>query len=217
MKFIKIIFIVYFSCTLFLSAKQTIILPLNNLNDTCNQESNISFIDANKDNVFDIFIINNCNYQLYAFPLIVNSTNEIIENQTAYLSQGSIEAKNYIILIFDPNSFHYTHKLYYDNKISKAILEDYTEQGSEPSTYEEADNYFYTQQMGSTLLITKKADIDVQSVFLCSLDGRIISNLQNVVGWSQFSFDMSLEPSGMYLLRFIARDRALTKRVIYLK
>jgi hypothetical protein len=71
--------------------------------------------------------------------------------------------------------------------------------------------------MGSILMITKKAQIDLQSVVLCSLDGKIISHLQNVVGLSLFSFDMSLEPSGMYLLRFIAIDRALTKRIIYVR
>lgn len=65
------------------------------------------------------------------------------------------------------------------------------------------------------LLVTKKADIDVQSVMLCSIDGRIISNLQTVAGMSQFSFDLSLEPSGIYILRFIASDKAMTNDFQY--
>ena len=211
-----IVVIIIFSFLQLYSKKPASILIFNT-GESCNKESKILFIDVNSDDTYDILFYDGCGNNPFAFSLLIFSSNVLYEYQTAYLTEGSIAAKNFIILIYDPNSFNYTHKLYYDNKISKAILEDYTEQGSEPSTYEEADNYFYTQQMGSTLLITKKADIDVQSVFLCSLDGRIISNLQNVVGWSQFSFDMSLEPSGMYLLRFIARDRALTKRVIYVR
>jgi hypothetical protein len=200
-----------------LNAKDAISIHLFNSDESCNIEPKIFFIDADNNNVWDILFYDGCNSKPVAFSLHVQSYVEININQTAYLTDGSIEAKNFIILIYDPNNFRYTHKLYYDNQISKAILEDYTDNGNNNITYEDADNYFNIQQMGSTLLITKKADIDVQTVYLCSLDGRIISNLQNVGGWSQFSFDMSLEPSGMYLLRFITPDKAMTKRVIYLR
>ena len=217
MKLLILIFILFCFCNTLLSPKETISIPLTNAGDSCITEPHIFFVDIDKNNVWDILFYNGCNSKSLAYSLQVLSLVEININQTAYLSDGSIEAKNFIILIYNPGTYKYTHKLYYDNQISKAVLEDYTDNGNEPSNYEEADNYFYTQQMGSTLLITKKAEIDVLSVMLCSLDGRIISNLQNVEGWSQFSFDLSLEPSGMYLLRFIARDKALTKRVIYLK
>ncbi|TAL70155.1 MAG: hypothetical protein EPN82_05950 [Bacteroidetes bacterium] len=212
-----VIFITLFFYVINLNAKQTQTLPIYNTGESCGREVRIWFIDANNNNIYDILFYDGCNNKPIAFSLLINSFNEIIETQTAYLYQGTIEAKNFTILIYDPNSFTYTHKLYYDNQISKAVLEDYTDNDNEPTTYEEADNYFYIQLMGSTLLITKKADIDVQSILLCSLDGRIISNLQNVEGWSQFSFNLSLEPSGMYLLRFIARDRAMTKRMVYLR
>ncbi|OGU38719.1 MAG: hypothetical protein A2X61_05520 [Ignavibacteria bacterium GWB2_35_12] len=212
-----LILFIFSICLSHLFAKQPLSLSLLNSSDNCDLGTKIWLIDANSDNIYDILIHNGCVNQPVAFSLSINSVNEINENQSAYLTQGSIAAKNFTILIYDTNSFKYTHKLYYDNQISKAILEDYTEQSSDHKTYEEADNYFYTQQMGSTLLITKKAEIDVQSVLLCSLEGKIISHLQNVEGWSQFSFDMSLEPSGMYLLRFIAREKVLTKRVMYVR
>ncbi|MCL5992018.1 MAG: hypothetical protein M1419_07945 [Bacteroidetes bacterium] len=214
-KFLSLL--VFAFCLTNLNAKQPLSLLLLNSGENCDLETKIWIIDANNDDTYDILFYNRCGNNPLAYSLLVKSLNEINVNQNAYLSQGSIEAKNFTILINDPNSSRYTHKLYYDNQISKAVLEDYTDNGNEPSTYEEADNYFYTQQMGNTLLITKKAEIDVKSVLLCSLDGRIISNLPNVEGWPQFMFDMSLEPSGIYLLRFIARDRALTKRVIYLR
>ncbi|MCL5990664.1 MAG: hypothetical protein M1419_00995 [Bacteroidetes bacterium] len=217
MKLLKLIFVIFCISISILNAKEAISIPLFNRDESCNIEPRIFFIDINNDNAWDILFFDKCSSKPIAYSLLVKSLNEINVNQNAYLSQGSIEAKNFIILINDPKSSRYTHKLYYDNQISKAVLEDYSDNGSVPSSYEEADNYFYTQQMGTTLLITKKAEIDVQSVLLCSLDGRIISNLQNVDGWSQFSFDMSLEPSGIYLLRFIARDRALTKRFIYIR
>ena len=217
MKLFKLIFIFLSFSYSILNAKEAISIPLYNRDESCNIEPRLFFIDLNNDNAYDILFFDKCSSKPLAYPLQVKSLVEINIIETAYLTQGSIEAKNFIILIYDPNSFSYTHKIYYDDKISKAILEDYTEQNNNQTIYEEADSYFYTQQMGSTLLITKKADIDVQSVFLCSLDGRIISNLMNVVGWSQFSFDMSLEPSGMYLLRFIAREKALTKRVVYVR
>ena len=212
MKFV--ILLILFSCSLF--SKQSIKIPISINGDTC-KSSCILFVDANRDDIFDAIIFDNCNNKLDVYGIIINSLNDFKDNSTALLKNGSFQNKNFIILIYEQNSFRYTHKLYYDNQRAKAVLEDYTDNGNEPSTYEEADNYFYTQQMGSTLLITRKAEIDVQSVVLCSLDGKIISHLQNVEGWSQFTFDMSYEPSGMYLLRFIARDKALTKRVVYLR
>ena len=213
-KIILILFIFYSSL---LDAKDAISIPIYNITDTCNAQPRLYFIDANNDNYWDIIFFERCGSKPIAFQLNVKSLADITTEETATLTQGSIEAKFFTILIYDPNSFRYTHKLYYNNQLSKAVLEDYTDNGSEPTSYEEADNYFYTQQMGNMLLITKKAQIDVQSVVLCSLDGKIISHLQNVEGWSQFMFDMSLEPSGMYLLRFIARERAMTKRVVYLR
>ncbi|TAL69609.1 MAG: T9SS type A sorting domain-containing protein [Bacteroidetes bacterium] len=210
----NVILMLLFSYSLF--AKQSIKIPIFVNGDTCNKSS-ILFVDADRDDIFDVIIFDNCKNKLDAFELVINSLNEIKETLTATLTQGTIEAKNFTILIYDPNSFRYTHKLYYDIQLSKAVLEDYSDKGSEPSTYEEADNYFYTQQIGNILLITKKNQIEVQSVVLCSLDGKIISNLQNVEGWSQFTFDMSFEPSGIYLLRFISSDRAMTKRVVYLR
>ncbi len=214
---IKLILLIFYFNIPLLVAKDEISIPIFNISDTCNIQPSLFLIDSDNDNICDILIYNGCNSKPLAYMLNVNSTHEINSKGTATLIQGCFESKNFIILIYDPNNTRYTHKLYYDPQISKAILEDYSDNGSVPSTYEEADNYFYTQQMGSILLITKKAEIDVQSVLLCSLDGRIISNLPNVEGWPQFMFDMSLEPSGIYLLRFIARDRALTKRVIYLR
>ncbi|OGU38968.1 MAG: hypothetical protein A2X61_00015 [Ignavibacteria bacterium GWB2_35_12] len=186
-------------------------------NDTCQKVKEVVFLIGSNSNYYDKTLLILCEKVIIFNNLSDNSLNMIEEYETAHLTNGNIESNNFEILIYDPNRSRYTHKLFYNNIISKAVLEDYTDNGSEPSTYEEADSYFYTQQMGSTLLITKKAEIDVQSVFLCSLEGRIISSLQNVEGWSQYSFNMSFEPSGMYLLRFIARDKALTKRVIYIR
>jgi len=198
-----------------LHSKQNLSLSIYDMRDTC-FEKQITFIDFNSDNFYDIIFYNGCVKPL-AYSLVVKSLNEISKNEAAYLIDGVIESKNFIIFIYDPDGMGYTHELYFDSQISKAILEDYTEKGSNFSTCVEADIYFNIQQMGSTLLITKKADIDVQSVFLCSLDGRIVLHLQNVESRSQYSFDMSLEPSGMYLLRFIARDKAITKRVVYMR
>lgn len=213
-KITLIVFVILTFCEQ-LHSKPNLSLSIYDMKDTCS-EKQIVLIDINSDNIFDILFYSGCR-KTVAYSLDVNSLNDINEGEAAYLIDGVIESKNFTILIYDPNSFSYTHKLYFNSQISKAVLEDYTEQSSEHITYEESDNYFYIQQMGSTLLITKKAVLDVQSVLLCSLDGRIISNLQNVEGWSQFSFDLSFEPSGMYLLRFIARDKAMTKRVVYVR
>ena len=212
MKFV--VLLILFSCSLF--SKQSLKIPILINGNTCNKPS-ILFVDANRDDIFDVFIFDNCNNKLDAYNIIINSHYDINENETATLTQGSFEARNFIILIYDPGTFKYTHKIYYDNQISKAILEDYTDNGNEPTTYEEADNYFFTQQIGSLILITKKTDINVQSVMLCSLDGKIISQLQNVEGWGQFVFDLSKQPSGMYLIRFIATDKALTKKIVYIR
>ncbi|TAL69425.1 MAG: hypothetical protein EPN82_06215 [Bacteroidetes bacterium] len=198
MKLLKLIFILFCFCNTLLNAKETISIPLTNAGDSCFTEPRIFFVDVDKNNVWDILFYKGCNSKSLAYSLLVQSFVEININQTAYLTDGTIETKNFIILIYDSGTYKYTHKLFFDPQISKAILEDYTDNGSDLTSYEEADNYFYTQQMGTILLITKKAEIDVQSVLLCSLDGRIITNLQNIGGWSQFSFDMSLEPSGIY-------------------
>ena len=217
MRQIKIILVFFLLSISFLNAKDAISIPIYNLADSCKIPPRLLLIDANNNNVWDVVFFDKCGSKPIAYQLTNRSLTDITTEETATLTQGSIEVKNFTILIYDPNSYHYTHKLYYDTQISKAVLEDYSDNGSEPSTYEEADNYFYTQQMGNMLLITKKAQIDVQSVVLCSLDGKIISHLQNVEGWSQFMFDMSFEPSGMYLLRFITPDRAMTKRIVYLR
>lgn len=190
---------------------------ISNTGDTCQFGPKIWFFDNNDNHNYELLLYGGCPQKVKLFELIDKSFDVLNYNQKAVLINGSFFNNNFLVYIIDSIDFQYTHKLYYDKQNSKAILEDYTDNGSEPTSYEEADNYFYTQQIGSILIITKKAQIEVQSVVLCSLDGKIISHLQNVEGWSQFTFDMSFEPSGMYLLRFISRDRAMTKRVVYLR
>ncbi|OGU40348.1 MAG: hypothetical protein A2X61_11070 [Ignavibacteria bacterium GWB2_35_12] len=213
---IIIIIIIILSCVQ-LYSKKPVSIKCKNVNDTCLYESNLWIMDLNNDDRYDACIIRICSGAITGHNLLDKSSKTLTNDMTATLLGGTVEMKNFNLTIYDLATNNNICRLYYDNNLASVVLEDYTENGNNPTTYEEADNYFYTQQMGSTLLITKKAEIDVQSVLLCSLDGRIISNLQNVGGWSQFSFDMSLEPSGIYLLRFIARDRALTKRVVYLR
>jgi hypothetical protein len=198
-----------------LSAKKNISIDFYFNNDTC-KSNELSFIVGNDNNIYDRAFIILCN-KLFIIMLDDISVHSIEENECAYLVSGTLESFNFEILIYDPIRFRYSHKLNFNKMSSKAVLEDYMYGGSEPSSYEEADNYFYTQQMGDLILITKKAEIDVFSVSLCSLDGRIISFLQNVEGWSQFSFDMFGQSSSVYLIRFIGRDKSLTKRVIYLR
>ncbi|OGU14458.1 MAG: hypothetical protein A2X61_14375 [Ignavibacteria bacterium GWB2_35_12] len=215
-KFFIIVFLLFISIEQLFSKKPVSIKCIN-CNDTCLNVTNIWIMDLNNDDKYDAGIIKTCKGIFSGFNIIDKSSVNLNSEMTSQLVNGSVESKNFLFNIYDPEGDKYICKFYFDSNIASAVLEDYTQNGNEPSTYEEADNYFFTQQMGSTLLITKKAEIDVQSVLLCSLDGRIISTLQNVGGWSQFSFDLSLEPSGMYLLRFIARDRALTKRMVYVR
>ncbi len=215
-KFFIIVFLLFISIEPLFSKKPVSIKCIN-CNDTCSYETNLWFMDLNNDERYDAGIIKTCKSIFSGFNLIDKSSVYLNSEMTAKLIDGTVEMKNFNFIIYDPVLNSNICRLYFDYNLASVVLEDYTQNSNDPTTYEEADNYFYTQQMGTMLLITKKNQIDVQSVLLCSLDGRIISNLQNVDGWSQFQFDMSLEPSGMYLLRFIARDRALTKRVLYVR
>ncbi|TAL69603.1 MAG: T9SS type A sorting domain-containing protein [Bacteroidetes bacterium] len=215
MKKILLLFVVLMILIIQSYSKPNLSLTVYDVNNNFSDEQLI-LIDNNKDDVYDILFYND-NIHPLGFSLLINSLNEIKENEIAYLINGKIESRNFIIQLYDPNYFEYTHKLYFDSKLSKAVLEDYTGNGIGQSTYEEADNYFYVQQMGSILLITKKEQIELNSLILCSLDGKIISNLQNVTGLNQFSFDMSFEPNGMYILRFHSSNKSLTKRVIFIR
>ena len=213
-----LIFLVFIISLSFGYSKPTLKITLNNPNENCNMELKLFFFDLNNDNIFDAIYYDGCNPQALAYFLVINSSANINQKETATLIQGSFEEKNFVILIYDPAIQKYTHKLYYDEQISKAVLEDYSDNnGNQTPAYDEADNYFLTQQFGSIFIITKISNIDVQSVMLCSIDGRIIKNLQNVEGWGQFVFDMSGQPSGMYLLRFTAPDKALTKKLVWIK
>lgn len=213
-----LIFLVFIISLSFGYSKPTLKITLNNPNENCNMELKLFFFDLNNDNIFDAIYYDGCNPQALAYFLVINSSANINQKETATLIQGSFEEKNFVILIYDPAIQKYTHKVYYDNQISKVVLEDYSDNnGSQPASYDEADNYFLTQQFGSIFIITKIAALNIQSVMLSSVNGKIIKQFQNAEGWGQFVFDLSSQPSGMYLIHFIATDKALTKKLVWVR
>ncbi len=192
-------------------------LQLINSGETCQFGPKLWFFDNDDNGKFELFLYGGCPNNAKLFNLTDNSMSMITNCEKAYFISGDFFNNDFIIYIIDSISSKYTHKLYYDGQISKAVLEDYSDNGSEPGTIDDADNYFFTQRIGSLFLITKKAEINVQSVLLCSLDGKIITQLQNVEGWGQFVFDLSEQPSGMYLIQFTATDKVLTKKLVWVR
>ncbi len=216
----KIIFLLVFSSVLqiiSLNADKKISFTVLNSGDSCQYILKLWLLDNNDDKRFDYMFYAGCPPKAISFNLIDKTNHSPFNDENAIIISGGIFTQNFLIYLTELNNSIYKHKIYYDNQTGNAVLEDYSEQDNEQSSYEEADNYFYTQLLGNTILITKKTDIDVISIILCSLDGKIISNLQNVSGWSQFTFNLSSDASGLYLLQFRTRDKLLTKHVIYVR
>ncbi|MDQ1266389.1 MAG: hypothetical protein QG635_1541 [Bacteroidota bacterium] len=200
-----------------LLSKDNMTLYIYNTGTACKEGSRISLLDGNKDEFFDLFVFLGCNQKSTYTHLVDKSTKEITFDMIATLHEGSFADMNYKILISNPENYTNVCLLYYDAKISKTVLEDYKDSQEDPGYFEEADNYFYFRQAGSYIFMTKKAELDIQSITLCNLSGIVLDKLTNTYSVGEFYFDLRNNPAGLYLIRIITNDKQLTKKIVYLK
>ncbi|TAL69351.1 MAG: T9SS type A sorting domain-containing protein [Bacteroidetes bacterium] len=216
-KFLIIILSIQVIYNTLLYSKEMVSIKCIAPHDTCKLDPNIWILDLNTDNRYDACLYRTCGGLISNHNLMDNSTALLNNDITAFLINGLVETKNFQFYFYDPNKNNFICKLYYDSNYQCSVLIDYTRNENQTINYEEADEYFFTQQFGSLFIITKKTDINVQLVMLCSIDGRIITYLQNVEVWQRFVFDLYEQSSGIYFIHFIAPDKSLTKKIIYLR
>jgi hypothetical protein len=191
--------------------------PLLNTGDSCLFGPRIWLMDNDGDSKFDVLLYNGCNNKAISFKFIDKSNNIPSIDEKAVLNIGDIFSNYFLIYLLTPINSTYTHRIYYDSQNGFTIMEDYSSGDNQTINNEEADEYFFIRLIGSELLISKKKDIDVLSVMLCNMEGMVLFNLPYTSGWSEFVFDLYQQPSGMYFVRFIASDKILMKKVIYIR
>jgi hypothetical protein len=190
---------------------------LMNTNDTCQFGPKIWLLDNNDDYNFEYLVYGGCPQKARAFALHDKSNTPPNADLNAVLRRGSLMNNNFLIYLVNPVNFYPTHRIYYDNILNAAILEDYIESGGGSAYIDETDNYFTTQISGGYIRMFKKTELNVKAMSLCSLEGIVLDNKPVYENQSEFYFDLTFQPAGMYFIRIISDTKVFVKKVIYTK